>query len=117
GSWFRGRLRWNSTGAQFDLFRDDYSSGGGLVTTTIATDTTLNALTPGQSYVLQVTWRGTTVNATLSTTDATGAPQTFVWRSADITNSQITYRNGRVGWVANFVDRDPFVDSFQVAAT
>jgi hypothetical protein len=114
GSWMTARLRFNGTGTQFTTFRTDWN-GSSETVVGLQTDNGIGTLDPTQVYLFQVSYVGTTINASLWQTDGKRNATNLVWRYAGYSGVEFPYRTGRVGLKMTLLDRDAYVDYFDAA--
>lgn len=120
GSHIRATLKFNDAETLFEAKRVDTTGGSPGVQTThgLYTETVGGVLDPLKNYNLQVEIRGTQIFATLYETDINKNTLSTVWHLATtLSDSNYTYRQGRVGFVGTLVSRDAYIDELLVSPT
>ena len=117
GSYIQVSLLWNDSGTNMEVYRVDVAAG-------VKTFTTLHTISVGgplddaTHYLWNVQIKGTQINAKIYDTTIQKELISTVWFNLDlITDEDLTYRTGRVGFVAALIDRDAYLDAISVAPT
>lgn len=120
GSHIQIRLLFNDGATSFEVANVSSTGGSpGTVTDTVVYSEDIGpALDPLKHYVLRGEVRGTAISAALYETDVLQAIGDFLWQpAATITDDSFTWKNGRVGFIAELLTRDAYVAEFNVAPT
>jgi hypothetical protein len=120
GSHIEVSLLFNDTNTNIEVKRVD-STGGSPGTTTnhgLYDAVVGAALDSLKHYLFHIDLKGTQVSAALYETDVDLKVGDLLWQNTDtITDTNYTYRNGRVGFIATLLTRDAYLDEIAVAPT
>lgn len=120
GSHIEASILFNDTDTSFEAKRVDSTGGSpGTRTNHGVYDAPIGtALDPGKHYVFHIEIKGTRIDASLYETDINRVVGNFVWHlSQTLTDTNYVYRNGRVGFIADLITRDAYVDEISVSPT
>jgi hypothetical protein len=117
GSAILVNLKWKDNELRFEAKRRD-TAAGVTTTTTPYVEVINNAgLDPTKQYAWVVSLTGKTLNSYLATVDKSRTITARAWTLAPQSSNDWTFRNGRVGFVADLRSRDSYVDALITAPT
>jgi len=118
GSGIYAYLEWKDNQTRYRLVRRDMAAG-------VETDTTVytevidgaSGLNPANLYAWTVKLVGKSVSSVINAVNTDHQVQSQVWTAVQQNSDDYTFRNGRVGFMANLKNRDAYVDLLDGAPT
>jgi hypothetical protein len=108
-------LEWNDVGLWFTAQRKNMVNGTITQTTQYVEQINSSGLDPTSLYAWTVKLIGTTLNSEVIAIDQNRNRQSNVWTLSPIDSQDWTFANGRVGFLADLLDKDAYIDALITA--
>jgi hypothetical protein len=111
GSAVLARLIWHDTELRFEAQRRDTDNGVTTTTTLFSEVINGTGLDPASLHAWTVKLVGKSLDSSVNVVNRSGEVQNTVWTLATVSQDNWTFRNGRVGFMADLANRDAYVDA------
>jgi len=111
GSAIIATLSWDDAEIGFSVERRDTDAGVTSSTTPVADTVSENPIDPGLLYAWTVKLIGKSLDSTLQVVNRRKEVQSLIWRLATENSDDWTFRNGRIGFMADLANRDAYVEA------
>jgi hypothetical protein len=112
GSAIFAYLRWNDAELSFEAVRRDMNAGVEGAGAAIHSEViNLVGLDAGTAHAWTVKLVGKTLDSKVDAVSWNREVTSNVWTMASVSSDDLTYRNGRVGFMADLLNRDAYVDA------